>query len=332
MKVNRFRSTLLGVVMALIGLAMVFMSVNAQESAPVDPGVAEFGADAFIRILLEDCPNCATDSAEAAADDRMSLLVEFVGGTDEQRAAVEQVAAQWAEDTSIDFQFGEFEDSDIRIVFGTEGAGTSEPADVSVTALVDTGDSSRLNIRSGPAASFKIIGKAYNGSTYNVIGRNATGDWLQLFVPDLAGKRGWVSARFVEVAGNLLQTPEVAAETGTGSQVDKNERRPVAPAPASLSGQLAVPVWDEGNGTYSIYVVDADGANLRQVVDNASSPALSPDGERLAFRSWDRDGRGIVVAAADGSAPARLTSFLEDVLPSWSADGQRITFFFVSRE
>ena len=108
---------------------------------------------------------------------------------------------------------------------------------------------------------------------------------------------------------------------------------PVAPQPVAatpgqlpLAGKLAIPVFDPNQGAYNVYLVNADGTGWRLVATDASAPALSYDGSRLAYRHWRTDDRGIVVANADGSAPWRLTEKLEDTLPSFSPDGKKIVF------
>ena len=55
--------------------------------------------------------------------------------------------------------------------------------------------------------------------------------------------------------------------------------------------------------------------------DSDTSPAFSPDGERIAFRS-ERDGGGIFVMGATGESVRRLTDF--GYAPSWSPDGKTI--------
>lgn len=65
----------------------------------------------------------------------------------------------------------------------------------------------------------------------------------------------------------------------------------------------------EGNG--DIYLVDADGSNLRRLTTDPAydgHPAWSPDGERIVFIST-RDGNGdVFVMGADGSDPVKLTN------------------------
>ena len=78
--------------------------------------------------------------------------------------------------------------------------------------------------------------------------------------------------------------------------------------------------------------MDADGDNPRNLTNNPasdSSPAWSPDGQRIVFVSY-RDGAKnseIYVMDADGNNPRNLTNNpASDESPSWSPDGQRIAF------
>jgi Tol biopolymer transport system component len=80
----------------------------------------------------------------------------------------------------------------------------------------------------------------------------------------------------------------------------------------------------------------ADGTDARQltfapmVVDGCS---WSPDGRQIAFRAWTRDThKKIYLIGPNGGTPTPLTS--EDVeqgIPTWSADGTRLTFGQVPR-
>ena len=190
------------------------------------------------------------------------------------------------------------------LIFGSclkpKALGTSEPAD-------SLGDGSgRYRRFQSPEHSLRPRHATSRSSArpttvrrYVVIGRNATGEWLQLLCPSLRANVAGCRLALSMLSGNLLQTCRWSRlkRERSRSQVD-TDAAPcrVAPARPVLAGQLAIPVWDEGSGTYSIYAVNADGSNLRKVVENASSPALSPDGTQLAYRDWERDNRGIVVA------------------------------------
>jgi len=79
-----------------------------------------------------------------------------------------------------------------------------------------------------------------------------------------------------------------------------------------------------------IYVMDADGTNLRRLTSNNAVdrfPAWSPDGKLLAFES-DREGENkIYVMDADGGNQHRVSSEPgADGHPFWSSDGRQIVF------
>ncbi len=106
-------------------------------------------------------------------------------------------------------------------------------------------------------------------------------------------------------------------------------RPPNLPVPkrvptSSLVGTIAYPVF---NGeSYDLYLGNADGSGTRFLLSNASQPQFSPDGQRIAYHSWQTDKRGLVTANVAGGDEHIVAGNLEDQLPTWSPDGSEIIF------
>lgn len=85
------------------------------------------------------------------------------------------------------------------------------------------------------------------------------------------------------------------------------------------------------DGNLEIYVMEADGRNVRNLTNHHSWdawPTWSPDGQRIVFASR-RNGRlaDLYVMDANGKNTRQLTDFPGDVgEPAWSPDGQKIAF------
>lgn len=105
------------------------------------------------------------------------------------------------------------------------------------------------------------------------------------------------------------------------------------PTPSPDGSRIAFVVADYVDGTGDIFVVNRDGTGLHQLTDDPElddSPAWSPDGQRIAFRSYrtGHDGE-IWVMNADGSGlvnltPTTGTAIVDHRRPSWSPDGKFI--------
>lgn len=96
------------------------------------------------------------------------------------------------------------------------------PERVTVT-VIDFG--LRLNVRAGPSTDYDIVAKAVAGVTFNGIGRNESGDWVQVAIADLPSGYGWVSATYVTTTGPFEELPvveemEMDSETETEKESD----------------------------------------------------------------------------------------------------------------
>ncbi len=152
-------------------------------------------------------------------------------------------------------------------------------------------------------------------------------------VPDGQASRGVIyvdeMATTVEPIARPTASPTAPPEASP-TPAPTTESGPTAPSgesvPAPLAGRIAVPIYAPDRATYDIYIFDPACNCMDRVIDDASQPALSPDGRRLAFRRWKSDDRGVVVMDTYGGNKKRLSNFLEDALPTWSPDARTLIF------
>lgn len=93
------------------------------------------------------------------------------------------------------------------------------------------------------------------------------------------------------------------------------------------------------DGKGNLYLMDADGSNLTKLTDRYDppvAPAWSPDGERIVFAAFERwnayperqPNNEIFVLDVDSLEVANVTNSeaLDEDMPSWSPDGERLVF------
>jgi len=114
-------------------------------------------------------------------------------------------------------------------------------------------------------------------------------------------------------------------------------RRAQPQAAGPSHGASLIAFESDRDGSFQIYVMNADGTDQRRLTRNATggmSPAWSPDGTRIAFHrpcSYGNDrhdsAHEIFVMNADGSRQRNLTGTRSSSeSPAWSPDGTRIAF------
>jgi TolB protein len=101
----------------------------------------------------------------------------------------------------------------------------------------------------------------------------------------------------------------------------------------SPDGALIAFASVRNNALADIYVMNADGSELRQLTDDAASdtqPAWSPDGARLVFVSDRAGDNDLYLMNADGTEPTPLSSVvgISEIDPAWSPDGSQIVFTY----
>ena len=88
--------------------------------------------------------------------------------------------------------------------------------------------------------------------------------------------------------------------------------------------------WDNDKWNRTIYVMDSDGRNSRQLIEKPewdTNPSWSPDGRKIAFASRRDMRHEFYVMNANGQEIERITfDFTPKYKPTWSPDGSRIAY------
>ncbi|MEZ4830768.1 MAG: SH3 domain-containing protein [Caldilineaceae bacterium] len=167
-----------------------------------------------------------------------------------------------------------------------------------------------LNVRSGPSTAFPIIGELAADEATRITGISPDGGWWQILYPPGTETRAWVTG-----------DPEFGAATNA------DDVAVVTPPPLPRSVGRVFYSAPNADGVQSIFAHSlAPGAPTELVLADASQPALSPNGARLALRSTRSDLLGIGVLDLAGAQLTGVTSHLEDSLANWSPDGSSLVF------
>jgi Bacterial SH3 domain len=123
---------------------------------------------------------------------------------------------------------------------------TAEPPTPTPEAATFTVQSATVNVRSGPGTSYSRIGQLKAGQTFEITGKNDTGDWWQF---SYDGDPAWVATQMVQANG--AEAVEVAANIPALPTAVKRQAQP-APKPAAptTAPQPAAPPtrYAVGNG------------------------------------------------------------------------------------
>ena len=177
-------------------------------------------------------------------------------------------------------------------------APTATPTPATVTVVVTN---PKLNVRAGPATIYKKIDQVKKGDELRAIGRNKENTWLQVITP--ANKKGWVAAKFTNVAGDMNKIPIAKAP----------------PRPKCRTGGRGLIAFKSNRG--GVWVMNPDGSNQMPMCNpNAYYYALnnkrsyeycSANGLYCVKDDWSPDRRNMDIYVLDneyGSGWHRIVS------------------------
>ncbi len=68
-----------------------------------------------------------------------------------------------------------------------------------------------VNLRGGPGANYPVLGQVLAGQSYTATARDESGEWLRICCPITEETESWISAQFVDLAGDLQSLPVAEA-------------------------------------------------------------------------------------------------------------------------
>lgn len=116
-------------------------------------------------------------------------------------------------------------------------AAVVQPTATTAPSAVLTVTGEIINVRSGPAVTFDLVATANQGASFQIIGRNAQGDWWQVCC--FSGQPGWVFGELAAVASadNVAVTADSPTAAPTAAVVAEaataTPALAAAPAPAN---------------------------------------------------------------------------------------------------
>lgn len=210
-------------------------------------------------------------------------------------------------------------------------APTATPTATSAPSVMASVNNIGLNIRSGPGLGFDVVGELVQGEAVEIFDRDAATGWVNVRASN--GRAGWVNPGFLRLEGSLdvldggaAATPRTAStDSVTVSQNVTVADSRTAAANAAAGGRLLLQLSSGGE----IVILNRDGSNMRTLTTGLD-PALSPDGNRVAFTRWDAATQGSLwVINTDGSGERKIMGGMRKIKsPSWSPDGERVAVNF----
>lgn len=161
----------------------------------------------------------------------------------------------------------------------------------------------RLNVRTGPATTYEILGTLEAGTVVTLTGRNETGTWTQIEFPAAPNGRGWVTAAYLQ-ADDLTNLPLVNA-SGTPITPLPDRPTPLAATPTPTVGPA--PLDGDSRILPAVQVTFAPGG-VRQFT--YTSDLSSPEGDLedwLEFTPFASGPQALIFASLICEGNATLT-------------------------
>jgi tetratricopeptide (TPR) repeat protein len=126
-------------------------------------------------------------------------------------------------------------------------------------------------------------------------------------------------------------TARPTAGATAGGQPAATPQPTAGPTSAAASspvgkGRIAFTSYDAVRKRQDIYLVDLAQGDARLLIQNASQPALTPGGKRIAFHNLDPQHLGLGVLDLQANQLSELTAHVEDSVPAWSPAADQIVF------
>lgn len=128
---------------------------------------------------------------------------------------------------------------------GTRATSTFTPSPTPTSEPVVTIKASTLRVRSGPGTEYEVVARLEEGDIVVVLGKNGSGDWLKILLPD--GEEGWVATEFVEITVGVeavatVETPPPPSRSPTPAETPTDTPTPtLTPTPTKTPTTTPTP-------------------------------------------------------------------------------------------